>query len=121
MLKHLTLPRLATLQAFFKTKTDQDLLGCYAWNQAVGSALLPILGDLEVALRDALHRALSQHFGGIDSLLDDAAPQPCTRCEPGRADVAIRVAQAEPRIQEQRQLCGGEDQRQEGDTLRCDA
>jgi len=75
MLKHLTLPRLATLQAFFKTKTDQDLLGCYAWNQAVGSALLPILGDLEVALRNALHRALSQHFGGIDSF-DWMMPRP---------------------------------------------
>lgn len=67
MLRHLTLPRLATLEAFFKTETDQDLLGCYAWNQAVGSALLPILGDFEVALRNALHRALSQHFGGTDS------------------------------------------------------
>lgn len=75
MLKHLTLPRLATLQAFFKTRTDQDLLGCYAWNQAVGSALLPILGDFEVALRNALHRALSQHFGGTDSF-DWMMPRP---------------------------------------------
>lgn len=67
MLKHLALPRLATVQTFFKTRSDQDLLGCYAWNQAVGAALLPILGDFEVALRNALHRALSQHFGGTDS------------------------------------------------------
>lgn len=75
MLKHLTLPRLATLQAFFRTGTEQDLLGCYAWNQAVGSALLPILGDFEVALRNAVHRALSQHFGGLDSF-DWMMPRP---------------------------------------------
>lgn len=75
MLKHLTVPRLATVQAFFKTKTDQDLLGCYAWNQAVGAGLLPILGDLEVTLRNALHRALSQHFGNVDSF-DWMMPRP---------------------------------------------
>ena len=75
ILKHLTVPRLATVQAFFKTKTDQDLLGCYAWNQAVGAGLLPILGDLEVTLRNALHRALSQHFGNVDSF-DWMMPRP---------------------------------------------
>lgn len=67
MLKHLTVPRLATIQAFFKTKSDKDILGCYAWNQAVGAGLLPILGDFEVSFRNALHRALSQHFGSVDS------------------------------------------------------
>lgn len=67
MLKHLTVPRLATVQAFFKTTSDQDLLGCYAWNQAVGTGLLPILGDFEISFRNALHRELSQHFGGVDS------------------------------------------------------
>ena len=67
MLKHLTAPRLATVQSFFKTKSDMDLLGCYAWNQAVGAGLLPILGDFEVSLRNALHRALSQYYGNVDS------------------------------------------------------
>jgi hypothetical protein len=67
MLKHLTTPRIATVQAFFQTCSDTDSLGCYAWNQAVGAALLPILGDFEVCFRNALHRALSQHFGGVDS------------------------------------------------------
>lgn len=67
MLKHLTAPRLATIQTFFKTNSDKDTLGCYAWNQAVGAGLLPILGDFEVSLRNALHRALSQYFGNVDS------------------------------------------------------
>lgn len=75
MLKHLTAPRLATLEGFFKTKSDLDLMGCYAWNQAVGAGLLPILGDFEVALRNALHRALSQHYGGVDSF-DWMIPRP---------------------------------------------
>lgn len=67
MLSHLTAPRLKTLETFFVTKTESDLFGCYAWTQAVGSALLPILGDLEVSLRNALHRGLSQYYGGMDS------------------------------------------------------
>lgn len=75
MLKHLTIPRLATIQTFFKARTDDDILGCYAWNQAVGSGMLPILGDFEVSLRNALHRALSQHFGNVDSF-DWMMPQP---------------------------------------------
>lgn len=75
MLTHLTAPRLATIQAFFKAKFNEDIIGCYAWNQAVASGLLPILSDFEVSLRNALHRALSQHFGNVDSF-DWMMPQP---------------------------------------------
>lgn len=75
MLKHLTAPRLATIQTFFKTASEQDILGCYGWSQAVGAGLLPILGDFEVSLRNALHRALSQHFGNVDSF-DWMMPRP---------------------------------------------
>jgi hypothetical protein len=64
---HLTAPRLKTLDAFFVTTSESDLFGCYAWTQAVGAALLPILGDLEVSLRNALHRGLSQYYSGADS------------------------------------------------------
>lgn len=67
MLNHFTAPRLATLQTFFKTTSERELLGCYAWNQAVTTGILPLLGDFEVALRNALHRALSQHYGGTHS------------------------------------------------------
>ena len=75
MLRHLNVPRLATMEVFFRTKSDTDILGCYAWNQAVGAGLLPILGDFEVSLRNALHRALSQHFGKVDSY-DWMMPRP---------------------------------------------
>ena len=67
MLQHFAAPRLSAVQNFFRTNSDADLLGAYSWNQAVASALLPILGDFEVALRNALHSALSQYYGGVDS------------------------------------------------------
>lgn len=75
MLKHLAVPRSATMQAFFKAASDKDILGCYAWNQAVGAGMLPILGDFEVSFRNALHRALSQYFGNVDSF-DWMMPRP---------------------------------------------
>jgi hypothetical protein len=37
--------------------------------------MLPILGDFEVSFRNALHRALSQYFGNVDSY-DWMMPQP---------------------------------------------
>jgi hypothetical protein len=58
---------MAAVEKFFQTSTDPELLGCYAWCQAVASGLLPILGDFEVALRNKLHVSLSQHYGGVDS------------------------------------------------------
>ena len=67
MLKHLTVPRSASVQSFFQTTSDEDLFGCYAWNQAVGAGFLPILADFEIPLRNALHRALSRHYGGVES------------------------------------------------------
>jgi len=67
MLNHLTQARLSTVAAFFETRGHSDLLGCYSWCQAVGASLLPILGDYEVSLRNALHRGLSQYYGGADS------------------------------------------------------
>lgn len=67
MLNHFTAPRLATLASFFRTKTDSELLGCYAWNQAVAAGLFPLLGDFEVALRNALHTALSRYYDGQES------------------------------------------------------
>lgn len=67
MLYHLAAPRIDAVRLFFAVATDREALGCYAWCQAVASALFPILGDFEVALRNALHRALSQYYGGVDS------------------------------------------------------
>ncbi|MDR9836660.1 Abi family protein [Herbaspirillum huttiense] len=67
MLKHFTAPRLSTLRQFFLTTSYQDTLGCYAWNQAVAAGLLPLLADVEVSLRNALHGALSRHYSAAES------------------------------------------------------
>lgn len=67
MLSHLTQQRLATVRHFFRTQDDVDLLGCYAWAQAVSSGLLPILGDFEITLRNALHRSLSLYYSNQQS------------------------------------------------------
>lgn len=67
MLKHLTAPRLSTLQRFFLTTSQTDTLGCYAWNQAVAAGMLPLLADVEVSLRNALHGALSRYYAAVDS------------------------------------------------------
>lgn len=67
MLNNLAAPRMAAVQNFFIATSQTDLLGCYAWSQAVSAALLPLLADLEVTLRNALHISLSQYYGGSDS------------------------------------------------------
>ncbi|ADJ65619.1 hypothetical protein G5B88_21030 [Herbaspirillum seropedicae] len=67
MQKHFSTPRLAALDSFFVTTSHRDALGCYAWNQAVSAGFLPLLADVEVSLRNALHRALSQYFHAVDS------------------------------------------------------
>lgn len=67
MLDNLAIPRIAAVQNFFKTTGDTDLLGCYAWSQAVSASLLPLMADLEVPLRNSLHVSLSQYYGGSDS------------------------------------------------------
>lgn len=86
MLNHLTPQRLATVERFFQTRNDSDLLGCYAWTQAVSSGLLPILGDFEVAFRNALHRSLSLYYSNGQSTSFDwmmPRPNPAYASNPG--------------------------------------
>lgn len=90
MQNHLSQARLATVAAFFDTKTPKDLMGCYSWCQAVGASLLPILGDYEVSLRNALHRALSQYYGHTDSFqwMLKTRPNPAKATNPKAPDLA---------------------------------
>jgi len=90
MLNHLTKPRLTTVENFFRTRSDAELLGCYAWCQAVGASLLPILGDFEVSLRNALHRGLSQYYGRVDSFdwMMKTKPNPAKQKNPAAPDLA---------------------------------
>lgn len=83
MLNHFAAPRTSAVEKFFRTQSDSDLLGAYSWCQAVSAALFPILGDFEVALRNALHSSLSQHYGQVDSFdWMMTAPNPAAATNP---------------------------------------
>lgn len=58
---------------------EVDLLGCYFWNMALSEALYPTLQCLEVALRNAVHNALSGMTGTQDWY--DVQPTFLTRSE----------------------------------------
>ncbi|HYC42986.1 MAG TPA: Abi family protein [Noviherbaspirillum sp.] len=49
---------------FFKTANDDELIGCYMWNEAVSSALSTVLNLFELTLRNQIHLTLSQIDGG---------------------------------------------------------
>jgi len=55
----------ARFDSFRTTAAEDDLqlLARQLWNQALGAALYPTLGFLEVALRNAMHGAISSAFG----------------------------------------------------------
>ena len=55
----LSSPRLDPYRQTFKPVNDEELLGAYQWSQAVSTSLHPLLGLLEVILRNAIHRSLS--------------------------------------------------------------
>ena len=96
MYAHLTAPRSAAVQQFFQTRSPRDLMGAYSWCQAVGAALLPIMGDLEVALRNSLHAALSQHFGQQNSypwMLSTPAAKPSVKPAPAPHKLSSQAQQ----------------------------
>ena len=100
MLEHFAAPRMAAVQKFFQTQADSELLRVYAWTQAVSSGLLPILGDFEVAFRNALHTALSQQYGGVDSFdWMMTRPNPAASSNPAAKPLPARH-KMNPRTQE---------------------
>lgn len=48
------------------TVSDREAFARYLWNMALAESLYPSLQALEVALRNTLHAALTQHFGCED-------------------------------------------------------
>lgn len=55
----LSAPRLAAYHEFFKPASSPQLLGYYLWAQALSAAVHPLIGILEVVLRNAIHQSLS--------------------------------------------------------------
>lgn len=67
MRQALSSPRLSLFQSFFKTASDEATLGAFLWHEAVRASLLPLLGLVELVLRNSIHTALSQLVDRVPS------------------------------------------------------
>lgn len=65
-LKHLfhflTPARIARYRSFLKLTTNEEVRRAYAWNYAISAMVFPLLGCVEMHLRDAVHRVMSQRY-----------------------------------------------------------
>lgn len=59
----ITNDRLDSYANVFQHTNDAELLGAYLWNGHACSALYPLLGAVEIALRNAVDHALTNHLG----------------------------------------------------------
>lgn len=59
--------RLALYKDFYAATDDRETLGALMWHHAVGAALWPLIGLVEVAFRNRTHHALSMLHGGVAS------------------------------------------------------
>lgn len=62
----LSAPRLGSYSGLLGTPGTGPALGGYFWNLELSAALSPLLGTVEVALRNAIHQAASIYFGQPD-------------------------------------------------------
>jgi len=46
--------RISSYQSVFQPVNDVELMGVYLWNTYVGGALYPLIGAVEVSLRNAI-------------------------------------------------------------------
>jgi hypothetical protein len=61
----ITNERINSYQTVFQPANDIELMGVYLWNAHVSGAISPILGAAEIALRNAIDRALRTHLGSF--------------------------------------------------------
>jgi len=59
----ITNDRLNSYANVFQHTNDAELVGAYLWNGHACSALYPLLGAVEIALRNAVDHALTNHLG----------------------------------------------------------
>lgn len=55
--------RISSYQGVFNAKSDHELVGAYLWNSHVCSAIYPLVGAAEIALRNAIDSALTAQMG----------------------------------------------------------
>jgi hypothetical protein len=59
-LDDLSAPRLLSYRVFFNNPSDVELYGIYCWNDAISMRLMRLIGNIEIVLRNRLHRELSR-------------------------------------------------------------
>ena len=60
--------RLSNYKKFFKTTSDEQVLGLYHWNEELSSVFFRTISIIEVLLRNQFHRALSLRYGAIGEI-----------------------------------------------------
>lgn len=59
----ITNPRIGSYQRVFHPANDVELIGVYLWNSHVCGTLYPLIGAIEISLRNAIDQALSRDIG----------------------------------------------------------
>lgn len=68
-LTHFLAPaRIAGYRGFLNLKTSAQVYRAYAWNYALSAMVFPLLGCIEMHLRDAIHRVMSQRYAPIGTM-----------------------------------------------------
>lgn len=57
--------RIARYRSFLKLTTNEEVRRAYAWNYAISATVFPLLGCVEMHLRDAIHRVMSQRYAPV--------------------------------------------------------
>ena len=54
--------RIAGYRSFLKLTSNEEVRRAYAWNYAISAMVFPLLGCIEMHLRDAIHHVMSQRY-----------------------------------------------------------
>ncbi|MBA1245914.1 hypothetical protein G7016_24650 [Pseudomonas japonica] len=72
-IKALSAPRLRNYRSYFNAVDDQDVYGCYQWNNEVSRSFVPLIHLVEVVMRNAYHQELSRfHSQRLNQVVVDS-------------------------------------------------
>lgn len=60
--------RISRYRSFLKLTTNEEVHRAYAWNYAIAAMVFPLLGCVEMHLRDSVHRVMSQRYAPAGSV-----------------------------------------------------
>lgn len=72
---HILAPaRISRYRSFLKLTSHEQVYRAYCWNYAISAAVFPILGCVEMHLRDAVHKVLTAKYGPAGAVNPTAHP-----------------------------------------------